>query len=122
MAGHAADGAFFLQRPHGQWITSSFYRDELPGLSAQLERFRRRRARIRARRGTCSTTAAVTSIRRKKTASASTPRKARSTFRTRCTRPERKDFFHDLLESPFGNEITLEAARLIIADEQLGKD
>ncbi len=77
---------------------------------------------IPARRGTSCTTAAAINIRSTKTASANTRQEARPTFRTRSHEAGSRDYFHDLLESPFGNEITLEAARLIIADEQLGKD
>jgi predicted AlkP superfamily pyrophosphatase or phosphodiesterase len=121
MTGHAADGAFWMSEG-GKWITSNYYRDELPVY------FRSWNASdAGARFGGKSWELLYD--------------------RSRYRHPPTNDYFgerplpgmtagfpHKMPDagarnyvrlvsySPFGIEITLEAARLIITDEKLGQD
>ena len=120
LAGHAADGAFFLNG-RGQWITSNFYRDELPAYlrswnnSDALARYSGKTWDLLYERGRYRHPAKEDSFGER-------PSKSTVDFPHKIHPLGSRDFYHDLLESPFGSEITLEAARLIIADEQLGMD
>jgi predicted AlkP superfamily pyrophosphatase or phosphodiesterase len=120
LAGHAADGAFFLNS-RCQWITSDFYRDELPAYlrswnnSDALARYSGKTWDLLYERGRYQHPAKEDSFGER-------PSKSTVDFPHKMHAIGSRDFYHDLLESPFGSEITLEAARLIIADEQLGMD
>jgi predicted AlkP superfamily pyrophosphatase or phosphodiesterase len=120
MAGHAADGAFFMNG-RCQWITSSFYRDELP---AYLRSWNGSDVAARYSGKTWDLLYDRSHYQHPKHEDSFAEHPSRSTadFPHKTHEAGSRDFFHDLLESPYGSEITLEAARLIIADEQLGKD
>jgi predicted AlkP superfamily pyrophosphatase or phosphodiesterase len=120
MAGHAADGAFFMNG-RCQWITSSFYREELP---AYLRSWNNSDAAARYSGKTWDLLYDRSRYQhpRKEDSFGEHPAKSTVNFPHKMHESGSRDYFHDMLESPFGSEITLEAARLIIADEQLGMD
>ena len=91
-------------------------------LFTQLERFRRGRARFAGKTWDLLYDRSRYQHTPKEDSFGEHPSKSTVDFPHKMHQAGTKDFFHDIWESPFGNEITLEAARLIVADEQLGKD
>ena len=104
-----------------QWLTSNFYRDELPAYlrswnnSDALDRYSGKTWDLLYERSRYRHPAKEDSF-------GEHPSKSTVDFPHKIHAIGSRDYYHDLLESPFGSEITLEAARMIIADEQLGMD
>ncbi|HXY36678.1 MAG TPA: alkaline phosphatase family protein [Planctomycetaceae bacterium] len=121
MTGHAADGAFWIS-DGGKWITSDYYRKELP---AYLRSWNASDASLRLAGRSWELLYDRSRYRHSPT---------EDTFGERPLPGMTADFPHKMPDagaknyirlvsySPFGIEITLEGARLIVADEKLGQD
>jgi predicted AlkP superfamily pyrophosphatase or phosphodiesterase len=123
MAGHNANGAFWLD--DNLWVTSTYYREDLPGylrvLNEQqaIERFRGQTWDLLLAKEKYHNTGPD------KNSWENPPKGFTSEFPHKLAGPgELKplEYGDHVLFSPFGNDYTLEAAREIIAGEQLGKD
>lgn len=123
MAGHNANGAFWLD--DNLWVTSTYYRSDLPGylrvLNEQqaIERFRGQTWDLLHAKEKYHNTGPD------KNSWENPPKGFTSEFPHKLAGPgELKplEYGEHVLFSPFGNDYTLEAAREIIAGEQLGKD
>jgi predicted AlkP superfamily pyrophosphatase or phosphodiesterase len=123
MTGHNADAAYWME--DNVWITTTYYRSDLPGylrvLNEQraLERFRGQTWRLLLpadkyhNRGP------------DENAWENPPTGFTSVFPHTLFGPGQGtpfDFGEQVLRSPFGNDVTLQAAREVVAHEQLGKD
>jgi predicted AlkP superfamily pyrophosphatase or phosphodiesterase len=123
MTGHNADAAFWLE--DNLWTTSTYYRSDLPGYLRVLnepqstERFRGQAWNLLLPKGKYHNVGAD------KNAWENPPKGFTSEFPHKLPAAGTLTplAFGDLaIISPFGNEITLMAAREIIAGEQLGQD
>jgi predicted AlkP superfamily pyrophosphatase or phosphodiesterase len=121
MAGHAADGVFWMSES-GKWITSNFYRDELPhylrswNASDAGARFGGKswdllydRSRYRHPTGGDNIDAHLLPG-------------MTATFPHKIPDAGTRAYARLVTYSPFGIELTLDAARLIVSDEKLGMD
>jgi len=121
MAGHAADAAFWMSEG-GQWITCDYYRNELPAYlnswnaSGGAARFSGKTWDLLYDRGRYQHPPQEDSFGEKPPAGLSVG------FPHKLAEAGTRNFIRQVAASPFGNDVTLEAARLVIADEQLGKD
>jgi predicted AlkP superfamily pyrophosphatase or phosphodiesterase len=119
MAGHAADGAFWFGRA-GHWITCDTYRTTLPPYlrsSSTLgpgARFSGKTWELLYDRSHYQHPAQEDSF------GEGPPAGMQANFPHKLAEAGTKNFLRQLEVSPFGSELTLEAARLLIADEQLG--
>jgi hypothetical protein len=123
MTGHNADAAFWLE--DNLWTTSTYYRPDMPGYLRVLnepqstERFRGQSWNLLLAKEKYHNQGPD------KNAWENPPKGFTSEFPHALPGPGKLTplQFGDLaVISPFGNEITLEAAREVIAGEQLGKD
>jgi predicted AlkP superfamily pyrophosphatase or phosphodiesterase len=123
MAGHNADSAFWLE--DNLWTTSTYYRSDLPGYLRVLnepqatERFRGQAWNLLLANEKYHNTGPD------KNTWENPPKGFTSEFPHKLPPPGQLTplEFGDLaVISPFGNEVTLEAARAVIAGEQLGQD
>jgi predicted AlkP superfamily pyrophosphatase or phosphodiesterase len=121
MAGHAADGVFWMSEA-GKWITSDYYRDQLPhylrswNASEAGARFGGKswdllydRSRYRYPPDTDNFGGRPLSG-------------MTATFPHKIPEAGTRNYARLVAFSPFGIEITLDAARLMVAEEQLGQD
>jgi len=125
MAGHNADAAFWLEDKENAWTTSTYYRQDLPGylrvFNAPLptERLRAQTWELLLPKEKYHNTGPD------KNSWENPPKGFTSEFPHVLPGKEKltpQDFAELALRSPFGNEVTLEGARAIIAGENLGKD
>lgn len=120
MTGHAADGAFWLSKA-GHWITSDAYRAALPPYLNSANpvgpgaRFSGKTWDLLYDRSRYQHPPQEDSF------GEGPPAGMTAAFPHKLAEAGTKNFLRQLEVSPFGNEVTLEAARLMIADEQLGK-
>ncbi|MEX2176614.1 MAG: alkaline phosphatase family protein [Pirellulaceae bacterium] len=123
MTGHQADTAFWLEK--NVWVTSNYYRDDLPGylrvLNEQqaIERFRGKTWELLLAKEKYHNNGPDENDWE------NPPKGFTSAFPHQIAGPGEltpNDFAEQVLFSPFGNELTLEAAREIVTHEQLGKD
>ncbi len=123
MAGHNADGAFWLE--DNLWTTSTYYRNDMPGYLRILnepqctEKFRGRAWELLLPKEKYHNTGPD------KNTWENPPKGFTSEFPHKLPNKEKLTplEFGDLaVISPFGNEVTLEAARAVIEGEQLGRD
>jgi predicted AlkP superfamily pyrophosphatase or phosphodiesterase len=103
-AGRAADGAFWIDRDTGAWITSSFYMEHLP---AWVEQYNAARPAERYR------------DREWKDSAGNLLRHTRAQ-----KRPDGSlaGFYHVVGATPWGNDFQLEFTRALIEQEKLGAD
>jgi predicted AlkP superfamily pyrophosphatase or phosphodiesterase len=123
MTGHRADCAFWLE--NNVWVTSTYYRSDLPGYlrvlneGKTIERFHNQ---------TWSLSLAAEKYHNSgpdKNDWENPPKGWTSAFPHKVAGPgdlPAFDFAEHVLFSPFGNELTLEAAREIVTHEELGRD
>jgi predicted AlkP superfamily pyrophosphatase or phosphodiesterase len=121
LAGHAADGAFWLSRA-GHWITSDAYRTDVPSYLRSSSpagpgaRFSGKTWDLLYERSRYQHPQKEDSF------GEGPPGGMKADFPHTLAEAGTKNFLRQLEVSPFGTELTLEAARLIVADEDLGKD
>jgi predicted AlkP superfamily pyrophosphatase or phosphodiesterase len=121
MAGHAADGAFWMSKG-GNWITSDSYRTDLPACLRSLNasgpgaRFVGQTWDLLYNRGRYQHPPEEDHFGERP------PAGMRAGFPHNLPEPGTKNYFRQIEDSPFGIEMTLDAARLLIADEHLGTD
>jgi len=123
MTGHNANAAFWLE--DNVWTTSTYFRSDLPGYLRVLnqpqctERFRGQAWELLLAKEKYHNTGPD------KNTWENPPKGFDSEFPHKLPGPEKLTSleFGDLaVRSPIGNEVTLEAARAIVAGEELGKD
>ena len=122
-AGHAADAAYWFDSKDGNWITSSFYRNELP---AWMKTFNARRLPdefiqkkwellLPADKYTESTTD-------DQPFEANLPGETKSTYPHEFITVSGQNRYEVLRATPYGDQLTLQCALAAIDGEQLGKD
>ncbi len=117
MAGHAADAAFWMSNS-GPWITSDHYRDDIPGYLRQIDY-----GRYAGAEWTLLLPPEEYQHGATEDSTAEHPGYGMTeNFPHKMDAADSKYYVNQLACSPFGNEITLDAARQIITYEQLGKD
>lgn len=123
MTGHNADGAFWLD--NNLWVTSSYYRNALPGYlrvlneSQSIRRFHGQAWNFSLPRARYHNSGPDAN------AWENPPKGMTSEFPHRVGSAGSVDeqiFGDQVLFSPFGNEVTLEVAREVIRYEELGRD
>jgi predicted AlkP superfamily pyrophosphatase or phosphodiesterase len=121
MTGHAADGAFWVSES-GKWITCDYYRDELPpylrswNASDAPLRFGGKSWDLLYDRGRYRHPPTDDHFGERPLPGMT------SGFPHKMPDAGARNYVRLVSYSPFGIEITLEAARLIISDEKLGRD
>lgn len=121
MAGHQGDAAFWLSKS-GNWITSDYYVDVLPGYIRQLNenrtihRYENRLWDLRLAADQYRHGVPEDSFDEKPTNGMS------ASFPHRVPAADDQDFVPVLTCTPFGNEYTLNAASQVLVNEQLGQD
>ena len=125
MAGHNADGAFWLDEKENMWTTSTYYRNDMPGYLRMFnepqptERFRGQAWELLLPKEKYH------NIGPDRNTWENPPKGFTSEFPHQLPGPEKLTplEFGDLaVLSPFGNEVTLEAAREVVEGEGLGRD
>jgi predicted AlkP superfamily pyrophosphatase or phosphodiesterase len=123
MSGHKANAVFWLQ--DGQWVTSSYYRQDMPGYlrvvnaSQPVTRYQGRVWELQLPQNRYHNQAPD------KNEWESPPKGMTGEFPHRVAAAgsiPAEELANQVLDSPFGNEITLEAAREIVSHEKLGLD
>jgi len=120
MTGHAADGAFWLSES-GKWITSDYYREQLP---SYLRSWNGSDALLRFGGKTWELLYDRNRYRHPPTEDHFGERPLpgmTAGFPHKMPDAGARNYVRLVSYSPFGIEITLEAARLILADEKLGQ-
>ena len=118
MAGHAADGVFWFDDDNGNWVTSTYYARSLPPYlrnyneSPAGETFAGQNWELLLEQDRYLQYAAPT-------LPAFAPRPG---FPHVLPTKAGPGYYKALATSPFGNQFTLDSARLIIASEKLGQD
>ncbi|HEX4149676.1 MAG TPA: alkaline phosphatase family protein [Pirellulales bacterium] len=120
MAGQLADGVYWFDAKTGNWITSTYYRSELPGYlrtfneSDATEAFVGRKWELLV-----PSDRYVNYYEQVKL-----PDIAALNNRFPHAMPDKADskYYQSITVSPFGSELTLQAARLLISYEKLGQD
>jgi hypothetical protein len=121
MTGHAGDGAFWMSEG-GKWITSDYYRDQLPpylrswNASDGGARFGGKSWDLLYDRSKYQHPPAEDHFGERPLPGMTTA------FPHKMPEAGTRNYTRLVAFSPFGIEITLEAARLVIADEKLGLD
>ncbi len=121
LAGHAADGAFWLSKS-GHWITSNAYRTDVPAYLRSANplgpgaRFSGKTWNLLYERSHYQHPQTEDSF------AEGPPAGMKADFPHQLAEAGTKNFLRQMEVSPFGNELAIEAARLIVADEDLGKD
>jgi predicted AlkP superfamily pyrophosphatase or phosphodiesterase len=121
LAGHAADGAFWLSKA-GHWITSNAYRTEVPAYLRSSNplgpgaRFSGKTWDLLYERRHYQHPEKEDSL------GEGPPAGMKGDFPHTIAEAGTKNFLRQMEVSPFGNDLAIEAARLILADEELGKD
>jgi predicted AlkP superfamily pyrophosphatase or phosphodiesterase len=121
MTGHAGDGAFWMSES-GKWITSDYYRDQLPpylrswNASDAAARFGGKSWDLLYDRSKYQHPPAEDHFGERPLPGMTTA------FPHKMPEAGTRNYTRLVAFSPFGIEITLEAARLVIADEKLGLD
>jgi predicted AlkP superfamily pyrophosphatase or phosphodiesterase len=121
MAGHAADGVFWVSES-GKWITSDYYRDQLPAYLRSWNdsdaplRFGGARWELLYDRSRYQHPPADDTFGERPLPGMT------ATFPHKIPDAAARNYVRCVAYSPFGIELTLEGARLIIADEKLGQD
>ncbi len=121
MTGHAADGALWVSES-GKWITSDYYRDQLPSAlrtwnaSDAPLRFGGKSWDLLYDRGRYRHPPGDDHFGERPLPGMS------AGFPHKIPDAGSRNYVRAVAYSPFGTEMTLEAARLIVADEKLGQD
>ncbi|MDD4891151.1 MAG: alkaline phosphatase family protein [Phycisphaerae bacterium] len=120
-AGHAADGAFWFNSKSGNWITSRHYMAELP---AYLTEFNRSRGFAAWAEKTWTPLLAKDKYRTYRDDDYAYEEAWPFTagFPHEITTSSPKAYSEAMLTSPYGNEMILDVARMVIQKEQLGVD
>ncbi|MBX9790216.1 MAG: alkaline phosphatase family protein [Pirellulales bacterium] len=121
-AGHAADAAYWFDENSGNWVTSKYYRDDLPGYLRNLNES----SAAEAYAGQSWELIAPTECYRRDLPDdnpyeTNFPPLGRA-FPHRMPAQADANYFKLLEATPFGNELTLAVARLLVEHEQLGGD
>lgn len=112
MAGHLADAAYWFDSASGNWVTSTYYADELPGYMRTLNESD---AAEQFAGQEWSLLHATEMYRRY-------PKHPGDGFPYTMPDKPTGGYFKRITVSPFGNELTLAAARVVVTYEKLGKD
>lgn len=120
MTGQLADGAYWFDTKTGNWITSSYYRKELPGYLRTLNE--QPAAEAFAGRSWQPLLGPEQYTDYYARVKFSTLPPIKSGFPHRMPEQPNAQYFQAMTLSPFGNELTLQAARLLLTYEDLGKD
>jgi predicted AlkP superfamily pyrophosphatase or phosphodiesterase len=121
MAGHAADGVFWVSES-GKWITSDYYRDQLPPYLRSWNdsdaplRFGGKRWELLYDRGRYQHPPGDDAFGERPLAGMT------ASFPHKIPDAAARNYVRFVAYSPFGIELTLEGARLIVADEKLGQN
>lgn len=122
-AGHAADAAYWFDSKDGNWITSSFYRNELP---AWMKTFNARRLPdefIQKKWELLLPAATYTeSTPDDQPFEASLPGETKSTYPHEFIMVSGQPRYEVLRATPYGDQLTLQCALAAIDGEELGKD
>jgi hypothetical protein len=121
MAGHAADAAYWMDGD-GQWITSTYYRKDLPGYIRELNQ----RASARAFAGkSWELLVGCEHYRHGATEDSrheAPPAGMSADFPHVMPAADDRNMVRVVTTSPFGNDATLAAALQIVSAEELGRD
>jgi predicted AlkP superfamily pyrophosphatase or phosphodiesterase len=121
LAGHAADGAFWMSKS-GHWITSNAYRTDVPAYLRSANpvgpgaRFSGKTWNPIYERSHYQHPPTEDSF------AEGPPAGMKADFPHQLAEAGTKNFLRQLEVSPFGNELAIEAARLVLTDENLGSD
>ena len=116
MAGHAADGVFWFDADTGNWITSTYYRDSLPGYLRNLNESDAAEAYL----GQQWTLLLDKDKYLQYPAGGGGLLRLLPGFPHVMARQASPLYYKAMTLSPFGNQMTLDTARLLIASEKLG--
>lgn len=122
MAGHAADAAFWYDNNSGRWVTSTYYGDALPDyLQAYNESGRARRF------GGANWELLLASEKYEHYYADNAPWESNvatlgRSFPHPLPKADEPDYAKLMPTSPYGSEMTLEVARLLLVEEKLGSD
>jgi predicted AlkP superfamily pyrophosphatase or phosphodiesterase len=119
MAGHTGDGVFWFDPDTGNWITSSYYSDSIPGYLRNFNESDAAEAYIGQKWSLLMEEEKYLKYPSPKGASLF---KLMPGFPHVMARQPGPLYYKAMTVSPFGNQLTLDAARLIIASEHLGAD
>ncbi|HET6327173.1 MAG TPA: alkaline phosphatase family protein [Planctomycetaceae bacterium] len=121
MTGHAGDGAFWMAE-NGKWITSNYYRDQLPSYleswnaSEAGARFAGKSWDLLYDRSRYQHTPGEDHLGERPSSG------MKAGFPHRIPEATSRNYVRLVAYSPFGIEATLEIARLMLTDEKLGQD
>ncbi|SFG80499.1 alkaline phosphatase PafA [Pedobacter insulae] len=121
-AGHAADAAYWFDTKSGKWITSTYYMDKLP---QWVDGFNNQNLAEKYLLGNWNTLYPIDTYIQ------SSPDKAvheglmkgqqEAVFPIETSKLFTKDSYEVIYTTPFGNSITLDFAKTVIANEKMGK-
>lgn len=122
-AGHAADGAYWFDSKDGNWITSSFYRNELPKWAQDFNARRLPEQYVKQKWETLLPLDKYTeSTPDDQPYEATLPGEAKAVHPHEFVAVAGGNKFETLRTSPFGDELTKEFALAALKGEQLGQD
>jgi predicted AlkP superfamily pyrophosphatase or phosphodiesterase len=122
MAGHAADAAFWYDNNSGNWITSTYYREALPdylqayNVSGSAKRYGGREWRLLHDQDKYELYYPDNAPWE------SNPASIGRSFPRTFPKADDPGYNKLLALGPFGNEMTLQIARLVLTEERLGSD
>lgn len=120
MAGHAADGVFWCQK--GEWITSTYYRDDLPGYLRNLNSSKLVKGYATKSWKLLLPIQRYHSWTADEEEGESPPNKMVRSFPHDMPEEGASEYLLHLPVSPFANEITIQVAKELIQAEKLGSD
>ena len=114
MGGHLADGAYWFDTKSGNWITSSYYHKQLPGFLRVLNESGAAEAHVgKSWKPLCDDSQYVHC--------GSSAATSLATWRHEMPAEAGVKYFESMTVSPFGNDLTLATARVLIESEHLGR-
>lgn len=122
-AGHAADAAYWFDTKSGNWITSTYYMEKLP---QWVDKFNNQNLPEKYLLGNWNTLYPIGSYIQSTADNASHEgllkgQKA-AVFPVETSKLFTKDNYDAIYATPFGNSITLDFAKTVIANEKMGKN
>ena len=122
-AGHAADAAYWFDTKSGKWITSTYYMDKLP---KWVDNFNKQNLPEKYLLGNWNTLYPIGSYIQSTADNAPHEgmlkgQKA-AVFPVETSKLFTKDNYDAIYATPFGNSITLDFAKTVIANEKMGKN
>jgi hypothetical protein len=122
MAGHAADGAYWFDENSGNWVTSRYYREDLPGYLRNLNEGNAAEAFVGQPWELIAPAEAYNrDLPDDNPYETNVPVLGR-TFPHPMPAQADTNYFKLLEVTPYGNELTLAVAKLLVEHEQLGGD